>query len=886
MPQLRAPKTIGVSSISVWKGNLMADDLNKTDSDMNGSNSVPRLPNPSEYMRSRHPDLFSDSTERAVPLLKRSDLEYHLETLTSRKQEFIFEEFCRRLAQVEICPNLRPQTGPVGGGDSKTDSSTYPVAEILAERCYWGAPTQPATENWAFAFSCKKRWRQKALDDISKIATLQTHYAKVFFITSQFVKDKSRHELETELSQEHGFDVHILDRNWILDVVFTHKHEELAIVAIGIQVAQQRERILGPQDSVNQSALDALLDRLRSPIEYYANDYSIAADYLDAAKLARNLERPRHEVTGLFQQARRVSKKNGFIPQVIRCAYEHAWADNWWFDDVSTAVEVYSEIEPLLDSIEDSDDVEMFANLQTLLWNGVFRQELNPDDVKLREREDVLRKKLKALSADKLRPNNALYAETMLAFLDFAVWNRESDDVATALVRLADCFQRSRGMSTYPLRRFTDTVVGMSQYIEALNGYDELFETMLKVLAERDGEIAAARLLLQRGEQHLNADRPKEALRLLGQSRIKAAKEEILETAVDAATLAANCYLHLGLVWATKMESLTAAHLACEYVDGVFRSAYYGSRATRLLAWVDLTQGRLAPFLRWMMLVQACGDQLADAGYDLSRFKDVYHDLEVGLCDRLMLLDEKEMTRLLPIADAVQKMGFPMGRFVLLYGAGHSKEIELDFTSAFKEDATWMHDYFNKWREHIRLVANGSKPFSDFGKDACILKTQIMGVKYVIESSPDFGAIVFSENLLAAVEAMLALADWENLAFVTDEIRIRVDVDGNSINPPRPQIVTASGREDIELHWQSDIADWLAYTDRQVVAEYFLSICLEILLRTTIDPLDDLKTEMDKWQKDGGLGRALGTLPTIHAIAHLIGKDCYELDACIDTASS
>jgi hypothetical protein len=133
---------------------------------------------------------------------------------------------------------------------------------------------------------------------------------------------------------------------------------------------------------------------------------------------------------------------------------------------------------------------------------------------------------------------------------------------------------------------------------------------------------------------------------------------------------------------------------------------------------------------------------------------------------------------------------------------------------------------------------------------------------------------------------MLALADWENLAFITDEIRIRVDVDGNSINPPRPKIVTTSGREDIELHWQSDIADWLVYTDRQVVAEYFLSICLEILLRTTIDPLDDLKTEMNKWQKDCGLGRALGTLPTIHAIAHLIGKDCYELDACIDTASS
>jgi hypothetical protein len=73
--------------------------------------------------RTPSPELFSDSRLVEQPRLTREVFEYHLETLTSRKQEIEFEAFCRRLAEKELCPNLLPQTGPTGGGDSKVDSS-------------------------------------------------------------------------------------------------------------------------------------------------------------------------------------------------------------------------------------------------------------------------------------------------------------------------------------------------------------------------------------------------------------------------------------------------------------------------------------------------------------------------------------------------------------------------------------------------------------------------------------------------------------------------------------------------------------------------------------------------------------------------------------------
>ena len=86
---------------------------------------------PREFMSARHPEAFSDSVDKQQPILDRSQLEYHLATLTSRNQETEFASFAQKLAERTICPNLRPQTGPTGGGDSKVDSETYPVADLL-----------------------------------------------------------------------------------------------------------------------------------------------------------------------------------------------------------------------------------------------------------------------------------------------------------------------------------------------------------------------------------------------------------------------------------------------------------------------------------------------------------------------------------------------------------------------------------------------------------------------------------------------------------------------------------------------------------------------------------------------------------------------------------
>src|SRR5437660_5239581 len=175
---------------------------------------------PSHYMRARRPELFSDSKTITAIGLPPAVLEYHLETLTNRKQEADFEHFCRRLAEKELCPNLLPQTGPTGGGDSKVDTETYPVADALAEVWYEGIGREAAHERWAFAFSARKDWLDKVKADVKKISETGRDYKLIYFMTNQFVPDRKRGETEDELTKTYGIRMRILDRSWIVDRVF------------------------------------------------------------------------------------------------------------------------------------------------------------------------------------------------------------------------------------------------------------------------------------------------------------------------------------------------------------------------------------------------------------------------------------------------------------------------------------------------------------------------------------------------------------------------------------------------------------------------------------------------------------------------------------------
>ena len=154
---------------------------------------------PRNFLKRRRPEQFSDSKLDTNLIISRPVLETYLLNLTHRNEQDIFEEFCRQLAEKEIAPNIKPNTGPAGGGDGKTDAESYPVSKETASGWILGYESILKNENLAFAFSAKVDWKTKVKGDVKSIMTRNKEFHKVYFFTNQYAKSKERKKIEDDL---------------------------------------------------------------------------------------------------------------------------------------------------------------------------------------------------------------------------------------------------------------------------------------------------------------------------------------------------------------------------------------------------------------------------------------------------------------------------------------------------------------------------------------------------------------------------------------------------------------------------------------------------------------------------------------------------------------
>src|SRR5688572_532256 len=246
---------------------------------------------PSAFMRQLRPELYSDTIDRTTYQLDAPTLGYHLETITARNQTHDFEIFCCKLCERTICPNLKPATGPEGGGDSKADTETIPIADEITGLTYVG-DANAGRERWAFAFSAKKKWAEKVRSDVAAIVGTARGYQKIYCITAQFARAKDRARIEDELTKQHGATVTILDRTWIIEQVIDGDRKDVAFNYLGVGQQVQDAGRLGPSDYSRSQQLDDIEKSLANPQSFAGMEMQRVTEALVAAKLSRNLERP------------------------------------------------------------------------------------------------------------------------------------------------------------------------------------------------------------------------------------------------------------------------------------------------------------------------------------------------------------------------------------------------------------------------------------------------------------------------------------------------------------------------------------------------------------------------------------------------------------------
>ncbi len=776
-----------------------------------------KIVSPSEFMRQIRPELYSDSSPRVQHQLKGEVLSHHLDTITERNETHDFELFCRKLCERTICPNLRPATGPEGGGDSKADTETTPVSDEISKLTYVGLANS-GSERWAFAFSAKKTWADKARSDVAGIIATNRGYKKIFFVTSRAARAKDRARVEKELTDKYGLEVTIHDRSWILDEVIDKNRRDLAYNYLGIG-DKTSEPDLGPSDYSRKKQLADIEKELTDPSAFVGMEMQRATEALVAAKLARELELPRIDVEGRLFRAVRLADDGGTQRQRLTARYETLWTAFWWFDDIKAIVNGYGDFEALVIGSEHAKNVEMLCNLAQLLFNAVIHGHLTAEEAELQPRIARLSTKLSELASDNGRPNNALEAKTSLLTVQVneALMAGEPNRLDALWPQFGEILAKADGLGEFDANRLTKLIEVFGQVAGKDRSYRDLVDQVSEFVAKRTGESEGALVLLKRADQ-LDFDENMEMIRLLGKAARMLSKKEHADDLVHAQAMLALAYRSAGLLWAARASCTSAA--ATLFIEADEGGELPATIFPMLMnaAWQAVELKHFPEVLEIIQVARGC---LKSSPYDdesVKRGTEQLQDFDLVLACQLANLSYAEVPQLEKIPDILEGLCLTHSHFTLLYMLGYEEKLREEGWIPKSESAQDVVSFFNQLAGQPAGDAVW-RPATFNGQEEQVFATSVLGVQVNVTHQPTDTGITVAEAIVGTVEAFFATA-FELDAFAHVE---RFDVTIVEADITRFEVATDIDRMRATVRWPREV-----FPGSPSVYGDFLNMLLEV----------------------------------------------------------
>jgi hypothetical protein len=764
---------------------------------MNDQSSTPVNPmrglSPSQFYRRKHPELFSDSRRATETALTREVLSYHLETLTSQKLESAFEVFAVRLVEKFIAPNLRPQTGPVGGGDGKTDAETYPVSEAISQRWFW-ADSKAGNEWWAFAFSAKRDWRAKVRSDVSSIAGTRRGYQRIYFITNQLVSAKKSVEVQDALSRTHAIPLTILDRTWLLNCVFERDSIDIAAKTLGVGT-DQASTVIGPRDLERETRLAQLERAIGDGSQYQGMMSALVEDALHAAELVRGLERPRHEIEGAYSRAIRLAQSHSLRTHELRAAYGFAWTSYFWFNDAIALNRLYDDVEKLAIRSSVADELEKLSNLLTLLVGAVARGELDANAAALAKRRTTLIDALEHVRRDHSKPNNALHAHSLALTVQVTQIVSSGDQAALDPVwrQFIALIKQAEGLGTFPFQTLAEALTQIGDFVPESEAFDHLYEVLTDAMATRKGEGEAARKNSERGFQKLKKKLAYDAIRWFGRAVGLLIKEEYRDELVEALVGSSVAYSHVGLHWAARNYALAAVtNDASEFARTKTLDNITPATLSQMFD-CELALRRV-PFTLIAYELGAMvrnGRSRTDEQRKLSDERRIEQGNHFGALLLGTTLDD--LRRIAKLPDALGRLGLQQARAALLFLMGHEHAMRAE--GSIPEDATPedIEELFGKW---AALAKRAGLTNPDYMLDGtAVLRSRLLGCEIVATCENKLTSIAVGEALLGALEALLATSLKQRVMAHREKLSIRVFAGSSAQIVPILRMVEERGED-------------------------------------------------------------------------------------------
>lgn len=727
---------------------------------------------PSAFMRELRPENYSDTTERRSISLTASMLEYHLHTLTSRNQTHDFEIFCRKLCERTICPNLRPQTGPDGGGDSKADTETYPVADEIAALTYVGEANS-GKERWAFAFSANAQWLKKARQDVEGIVSTGRKYDRIICVTSRFAKAKPRARLEQELTEKHGVPVTIHDRSWIVKEVIENDRADLALNYLNVGEASDGSVRLGPTDYSRAQQLTDTEKAIADPDSFRGMERQLVAEALVAAKLSRGLERPRVETEGRFARAIRLADAHGSFRQKLEVLYERIWTAYWWYDDFDFLNAEYDDFASRAMRSDHAKTLEWLGNLNQLLVNLIVHGHLTPEQCRFEERTAELKQTLQAIADDRHRPNNSLEAQADLLRIELNRAMIANDPAALSKVwqGYSVILDKAAGLGEFD----ADTVIKLIEVAGEVAGndpaYNDLVDKLAGFVAARRSDGEGAIILLKRA-QKLDFEARFDMIRWLGKAAVGLTKREYAEPLIEATQLLSLAYRSAGLPWAARASTVFAA--ASLIIEGEQESELpVGIVPTmKVWAWNALELSHVPDFLFAIQLMNGFIAGLPLTDETKAKVSEDIRELDMAFGCLLLNLSHDDLSKLEELPDIFEGLGLFTSRTSLLYALGYEDLLREDGSLPKEETDDAVKRLLSILKS--QPIADGLQGPLTLNYDGPqSLATTILGMRIEVEIE-NSQSILIAEAILGSLEAFFATVINMEVAPHTERFRVVV----------------------------------------------------------------------------------------------------------------
>lgn len=725
---------------------------------------------PSEFYRQIRPEYFSDSEITYETVLTREQLAFELSQISKNQKQDQFETLCRRLAEKFVSPNLIPQVGPTGGGDSKVDTETYRVSTEISDR--WFVPENGWTKNekWGFAISAKEDWNSKIKIDVEKIVKTNRGYTQIYFLTNQTPSSKKKAETQDKLKAEYNVDVTILDGDWILEKIFGNDLTELVVDSLGLSdVFKRKNKVVGKNDASREKKLTELEKDINTPNRYSDSDFQLVEDCLEATILARMLERPRVVVDGMFERTIRFSNKVNNPKQRLRIHYQRAWTNLNFYDDAEGFIAELRLFKKYISDSSTPSDLELYVNLFNLLKGAAASEkfDFNALGVSLTSEKDELIIVLTKVEGYSERRCSSLVAKTykaILLLMDTVTAGQDADDF---LKSLAESLESSRGFIEFPFEAFRDLIEVFGDVFPGNQQFDHLVETIASISEARSSELSAGETFLKRGIQKLEVDLFKDSIVYFGKAVLKLAKEESHDRMYLSLIGLSHAYSSLGLIWASSNCLACACNISLtSWRDkGVIdKRTYYCAKE---LAIHEILIGRIPSFFAFHELAQVVSDRL-----NLDEAQHDFNMIDAFLAIRILSMEDRFENNISVLPTVLKNQALWLSEDSCYYRLGYIELIEnillgLDIKKAGDIDKHFESLYKQPFREQLLYETD----FLDH--TTTTFTSVILGCRFGLTFKTEKDLIIVAETLLAFFEAFFATS-LENVFPSSADIKIEI----------------------------------------------------------------------------------------------------------------